>query len=136
MFFGLCFVAMGVVALLSVFGYLPSRQDFTVSAQILAVLAAGVFVFAGIGMLLVGFRINQLAAKSAGISLLFFVLGFNWIAFGPGDRNFTRKTSSSLTSTTTRAVSETEGRMVFGIVAGAANLLIIYGFVRARRHKA
>lgn len=88
-------------------------------------------------MLLFGMGINHLAAKAVGLSLLFFLLTFNWIAFGPGERNFTRKTQSDLTGTTTTSrISNTEGRLVFGVIVGLVDLLLVYAIVKVKRHKA
>lgn len=133
--FGLFFCSMGLIALLGVYGYLPAQQSFGWSAKVMATLGTGVFLCAGIGMLLFALGMNDTAAKSAGFALLFFLLTFNWIAFGPGERNFTRTTRSTFTPTSTHRASEAEGRTVFGIVTGLLDLLVIYGFVSARRYK-
>lgn len=133
--FGLPFTAMGVLVVLTVFGYLPAASSFAWPAKVMTVLGAAVFVCAGLGMLLFGMGANRLAAQTAGMSLVFFLLTFNWIAFGPGERSFTRKTQSSFSATTVSKVSETEGRLVFGIITGLVDLLVVYGFISARRRR-
>lgn len=133
--FGLPFIAFGVLAALVAFGYVPSSRILSLSSQLTTALASGVFIFAGAAMLLFGFRRTSLAARSVAISLLFFLIAFNWIAFGPGERNFTRKTSSSFTNTTSSRVSETEGRVAFGVFAGLMDLLLVYGLAKSSRNK-
>lgn len=132
---GALFTAMGVLVVLTVLGYLPSAKDFAWSARVMAMLGAATFVFAVLGMLLFGAGANRLAPLAAGLALLCFLLTFNWIAFGPGERDFTRKTQSSFSATTVSQVSETEGRLVFGVITGLVDLLIVYGFVSARRRR-
>ena len=101
--------------LLSISGYLPAGESPDFSAKILTGIASAVFVLAGLGMLLFGFGANRFAGMAAGLSLLLFLLAFNWIAFGPGERNFTRKVHSDFNGTSISKASETEGRAVFGI---------------------
>ena len=133
--FGLLFASMGVMVLLAVLGYLPSRQALTLPAKIVMTLTTGVFIFAGVGILLFGIGATRVAAKTAAFALLFFLLTFNWIAFGPGERSFSRKIGSNFTATSATKISETEGRIVFGVFAGLMDLLLIYGFVRAKKSK-
>lgn len=133
--FGLAFATMAIFVLLAVFGYFPADQTFTLSTKVTTVFGGMTFVCAGLGMILFGIGVKRLAAGAGGLSLLFFLLTFNWISFGPGERNFTRKTQSSLTATTVKPVSEIEGRLVFGAVTGFVDLLIIYAIMKARREK-
>ncbi len=83
----------------------------------------------------------RMTPKFAGIcgliALCAFIATFNWIAFGPGERNFTKSTSfsgpvvsSSVSSGKKQTASETEGRLVFGIFAGAMDALILFGFYK------
>jgi hypothetical protein len=133
--FGAVCAGMGLVVLASVSGCLPTPKSFTFPKQVMAILGAGVFVSAGLGMLLFGLGAKAAAARLGVIALLVFVVTFNWIAFGPGERNFTRKIGSRFTQTRTFQASEIEGRAVFGIVAGVMDLLVIYGLIKAKRHK-
>ena len=133
--FGLPFTAFGVLAALAAFGYIPSSRALNLSSQLTSALASGVFISAGAAMVLFGFRRGRLAANFAGVSFLLFLLAFNWIAFGPGERNFTRKTSSSFIKTTSSQASETEGRVAFGILAGLMDLLLVYGLAKSSRNK-
>lgn len=69
---------------------------------------------------------KKIAGFFGAIAMLSFVLIFNWAAFGSGERNFTSKTNVN-GYTTSEKVSETEGRIVFGLFAGAMDLIIFYG---------
>jgi len=132
---GLLFISMGLVAVLGAIGYLAGRHPIPSSERAAVCLVAGVFLSAGCGLLFFGIGRNRSAARLGGLALLAFLVTFNWMAFGPGERNFRRTISSSF-SQASSTVGETEGRAVFGIVAGALDILIIYGFVKARRRDA
>jgi len=133
--FGLCFVVLGIIAMLSVFGVLKASVPTTQTYQVFGVFASAVFIAAGLGVALFGLGLNQIAAKSGGLALLLFLLTFNWIAFGPGDRKFTTKTSSSFSVQTVRPSSELEGRIAFGVVALLMDSVLIYGLVKGRRNR-
>ena len=131
--FGLCFAALGTVALLSVLGLLESKAPLTTAYQVFGACASVVFIAAGLGIVLFGLGFPRVAAKAGGVALLAFLLAFNWIAFGPGERTFTRKLSSSLTAPSVSQVPEWEGRTVFGIVALLMDAVLVYGVVKGRR---
>jgi hypothetical protein len=130
--FGLCFVALGAVALLSVLGIVKSSAPPTLAYQVFGLCAAAVFIAAGMGITLFGLGFTRIAAKAGGVALLFFVLAFNWVAFGPGERQFTSKTSSVVSAATVRPASELEGRLVFGVIALLMDAVVVYGFVKGR----
>jgi hypothetical protein len=68
------------------------------------------------------------------VFLLSFATIFNWIAFGPGERHFSRHTTFGIggdAMTVSTGESELTGRVVFGIVAFAVNLMIAIPLVRA-----
>lgn len=129
------FAFLGAVALASVLGYLPSKVPSSFTYRVFGSMASSVFILAGLGMLLFGLGWAQVAARLGGVALLCFVLTFNWIAFGPGERQFTRKTSSSLTGTHSSPASEWEGRIAFGVFAVLMDAVIVYGLVAGRRKK-
>lgn len=131
--FGLCFAALGTVALLSVLGVLPSKVPPTAAYRVFGLCASTVFIAAGLGIVLFGLGFQRVAAKAGGVALLAFLLAFNWIAFGPGQRTFTRRLSSSFTAPSVSQVPEWEGRAVFGIVALLMDALLVYGVVKGRR---
>lgn len=94
-----------------------------------------VFGAAGLAMVAFGLARAGAAGRIAACALLAFVVTFNWIAFAPGERSFERKTSSSFSALERKAVSESEGRTVFGVVALLMDALIVYGFVAQHRRK-
>lgn len=129
---GCLFAFLGGVALASVLGYMPSKVPSTWSYRVFGSMASSVFICAGLGMLLFGLGWAKAAARLGGVAMLCFVLTFNWIAFGPGERQFTSKTSSSFTAEKTSPTSELEGRLVFGIVSLLMDGVIVYGLVVGR----
>lgn len=131
--FGLCFAVLGTVALLSVLGVLPSQVPPTAAYRVFGLCASTVFIAAGLGVVLFGLGFQRVAAKAGGVALLAFLLAFNWIAFGPGERSFTRKLSSSFRAPAVSRVPEREGRSVFGIVALLMDAVLVYGMVKGRK---
>jgi hypothetical protein len=134
---GAFFMAMGFVVMAAASGQFPvSASGPRVPAAILW-LTGTVFFAAGFGMFMFRF-LPRLAAASALIALCAFIAIFNWIAFGPGERHFTRTTSTTsgaVSSAKKAPASELEGRLVFGIVAGLLDLMIIAGVYHALRHR-
>lgn len=133
--FGLCFVALGSVALLSVVGVLDSAVPATFAYRVFGVCASVVLIAAGAGVVLFGLGFQRVATYSGGLALLAFLAAFNWIAFGPGERTFTRKLSSSLTAPPVSQVSEFEGRAAFGIFALLMDAVLAYGLVKGHKSK-
>lgn len=79
-------------------------------------------------------RFNRLRSALGLVFLLSFATIFNWIAFGPGERHFSRHTTFGIggdAMTVSTGESELTGRVVFGIVAFAVNLMIAIPLVRA-----
>ena len=100
-------------------------------------LAGAVFTGAGLG-LLCSRLIPKVAAFCGGIAFCAFLGLFNWIAFGPGDRDFRRSVTSSGGGASPGrqvAVSETEGRLVFGLFAGTLDALILFGLYRGLKRR-
>jgi len=116
-------------------GVLKSSVPITYTYQVFGVCASAVFIASGIGVALFGLGLHRVAAQLGGLALLFFLITFNWIAFGPGDRKFTTKTSSSFSKVVVRPASELEGRLVFGLVALLMDSILIYGLVKGHRNK-
>ena len=124
---------MGIIVLLNTYGYFSTHQVVPFSTKAMTTLGACVLIFAGAGMVLFSLGITQAAARAGVMASLFFLLTFNWIAFGPGERHFIRKISSSFTATSVSKSSETEGRVVFGLIAGLMDLLVVYSLLKSRR---
>src|SRR3989344_3769521 len=121
--FGPAFAAAGIAIIMSV-NLLVLKNSIQVPEWLIYVFGI-LFLTAGIGLLLA--RIfKKLAGFFGIIAMLSFVLIFNWVAFGPGERNFTSETNIG-GYTTSEKVSETEGRIVFSLFAGAMDLVILSG---------
>jgi hypothetical protein len=78
-------------------------------------------------------RFKRLRSSLGLVFLLSFATIFNWIAFGPGERHFSRHTTFGIggdAMTVSTGESELTGRVVFGIIAVAVNLMIAVPLVR------
>jgi hypothetical protein len=78
-------------------------------------------------------RFKRLRSGLGLVYLLSFATVFNWIAFGPGERHFSRHTTFGIggdAMTVSTGESELTGRVVFGIIAVAVNLMIAVPLVR------
>lgn len=141
---GAFFAAAGLLVYATLMGMLPGKPLKSDFPPAIIWLIGTIFVCAGIGIAVYRF-LPKLAAWCGLIALLGFVATFNWVAFGPGDRNFS-KTSSAGSNTVTSIkkgkASEIEGRLAFGLVAGLFDALILYGIYAnirtriARKHPA
>ncbi len=88
--------------------------------------AAGMmFVLAGVMILLVGRdslgRLNNLVIW---LFVVCLAVPFNWVAVGAGERQF-RGTSTVMGAASSGAASESEGRMIFGIIAVVIDLVVV-----------
>jgi hypothetical protein len=135
---GAFFAAAGLLVYAALLDVLPGKPLVFNAPRAIIWLAGSIFFCAGIGIAVYRF-LPRIAAACSLIAVLAFVATFNWIAFGPGERNFTKSTSAgagSASTTKTSKASETEGRIVFGLVAGLFDALILYGLYRSiRSHK-
>jgi len=78
-------------------------------------------------------RFRRVRSALGLVYLLSFATVFNWIAFGPGERHFSRHTTFGIggdAMTMSTGKSELTGRVVFGIIAVAINLMIAVPLVR------
>lgn len=140
--FGGAFTAAGALIFALLLGHIPTQPGSMQAPPAVIGLAATVFFAAGLGMMFFRFM-PKFAGCCALVALCAFVATFNWIAFGPGERHFTKRTTvsgpvvtSSASSSREQAASETEGRLVFGIFAGAMDALILFGLYKAWMHRA
>ena len=62
--------------------------------------------------------------------MIFFAAPFNWVAFGPGEREFSSSTSVGAVSVS-QSGEDFGGRLVFGIGAILMDILILYLVYRA-----
>ena len=130
--FGGAFTAAGALIFALLLGHIPTQPGSMQAPPAVIGLVGTVFFTAGLGIML--FRITPKFAGICGlIALCAFIATFNWIAFGPGERHFTKHTTVSgaaISTSKKQTASETEGRLVFGIFAGAMDALILFGFYK------
>lgn len=110
-------------------GMMPGNPAVSQFPPAIVWLIGSVFVCAGGGIAVYQF-LPRIAGWCALIALLAFVAIFNWVAFGPGERHFSKSTTTgggSVTATKKGSASEIEGRLVFGLFAGLLDVLILYG---------
>jgi len=96
---------------------------------------AMVFILAGVMILLAGH--DGLAWLNNPVIWLFVVclaVPFNWVAFGEGERHFTSR-STVMGATSSGAEAESEGRMIFGIIAVVIDLVVMLVPLYALRKK-
>jgi len=125
----------GAIALAIGLGRIPLPPE-QLRAPLWVVAACGVsFGALGLTVALEGAERFKLLRSSFGfVFLLSFATVFNWIAFGPGERHFSGQTTFGIGGDAMPMPgggSELTGRVVFGIVAVAANLMIVVPLARA-----
>ena len=110
---GLAITAVGVaLATLGARGALQAAA----SMQVVALPAGLAFVFAGALMLLPE-RLASLRLPLGALMVTSLALVFDWVAFGPGERQFTGSLSVSGGAAASAPVGETAGRVFFGLFA-------------------
>lgn len=133
--FGSCFLAAGSFIFLAVLNLIPNSLSHTSAGTVFGTLGSATFAFAGLGMVLYAVGLPNVAAKAGLMALLAFVLTFNWIAFGPGERQFQTTSSSSWGGKRVSTASETEGRILFGLAALVMDGLILFPLFTRKRYK-
>ncbi len=124
---------MGLLIFATLLDLMPGKAPAIHAPPAILWLGGTIFFSAGLGIALYRF-LPKPAAFCALISLCSFVAIFNWIAFGPGERNFTKSTSTStgaVSTTRKSTASEIEGRIVFGLAAGIFDALILFGLYKS-----
>jgi hypothetical protein len=134
--FGSVFVAVGCLVVAVALGLIPARM----TAPPWVVVAAGsVFIAAGGLVIFEAFPVSSAFRKALHIAFIAaLALPFNWTAFGPGERAFTRTTSVGGTTRSAPA-SEASGRLAFGIGAVMLDLIVLaylLALVRGRTRRA
>jgi len=112
-----------------------SRRDpCALVGGVCVVSAAGLaFLFAGMTVVFQALPVSGGFHWAASFLLLLcLALPFNWVAFGPGERQFTSTTTAGAGSQR-EPVSESEGRIVFGLAALLVNALAVAAVVKAFR---
>jgi len=139
--FGTLMLAMGTVVIAAAFGAFSDADGANrVSARGFATLIGSVFASAGLA--LIAFAFMRILAAAFGLcAMAAFVVCTNWVAFGPEELKWTKRTNSAaiaMSSAGRTAIDAAEGRMVFGVVAIMLDALVIYGLISSvrGRHKA
>ena len=128
---GLAMMAMGLgIAALGVY-YLVQDPRKLLSGEV-AALPAGMVFAAGGAMLALPERWVRTRALVGALLVTAFGLTFDWIAFGPGERQFSGGFSSGAVAVHLNP-GETAGRVVFGIGAVFMDLLAVIVWVRLLR---
>ena len=121
---GLGIVALGV-------GYLMQDPRKLRSGEV-AALPMGVVFAAGGAMLALPERLVRTRALVGTLLITAFALTFDWIAFGPGERQFNGGFSSGPIAVHL-SPGETPGRVVFGIAAVMMDVLAMVVWFRLLR---
>jgi len=135
--FGPALLATGLLVYGLLLGHVPAKPGALQAPPFVLWLIGTVFAAGGLGLLL-SRLLPRLAAACGVIAFCAFVGTFNWIAFGPGDRDFSRGkagTTPASSASPRIPVSEAGGRLVFGLFAGALDVLILYGLYRGLKRR-
>lgn len=94
------------------------------------------FLTAGLAMLNSAIRPGKKPSALFGIVILVGLTAVcNWVAFGPGERNFSSRTSVSGRVVDERPVRESSGRIVFGAAAVVLDLIVVWSAVVVVRRR-
>jgi hypothetical protein len=128
---GIALTAMGLAIVVLGVGYLVQDPRKLASGEV-AALPVGVVFAAGGAMLALPERFVRTRALVGALLITAFALTFDWIAFGPGERQF-RGGISSGPVVVHMNPGETPGRVVFGIGAVMMDLVAVLVWVRLLR---
>jgi hypothetical protein len=128
---GLAMTAMGLGIVALGVGYLVQDPRKLVSGEV-AALPIGVAFAAGGAMLALPERLIRTRALVGAVLITAFAITFDWIAFGPGERQFSGGFSSGPVAVHLNP-GETPGRVVFGIAAAMMDVLAVLVWVRLWR---
>jgi hypothetical protein len=126
--FGPLLLAVGGLELAVAFGWIGLDAS-RLHAPLWLLGAMGVsFVSIGLVLMLDGIEaLRRLRGRLGFVFLVSFASIFNWVAFGPGERHFTTRTSvgsGAVGVTTVAEGGELGGRLAFGVFAVLLDLLI------------
>ncbi len=136
MLFGGAFVAVGLLVFALLLSDITTQTGATQSPPFILGLIGTAMFAAGLSIMC-----SSLMPKLAGvcnqITLYAVIAAFNWVAFGPGERQFTTRTTLSGPGIShgKKPVSETGGRMVFGIIAGAMDAVVLFGLYKRLKRR-
>jgi hypothetical protein len=134
--FALVFWTAGSAIIALAVGWIPSRPGSFEAPHWLVATAGLSFLAGGFAPFAAHWGPNSWASRSVGAALLWpLTVIFNWIAFGPGPRHFTGGLAIAGSAVSQGTVSDSAGRMVFGIAAVALDLMVVAVAVRWMRIK-
>ena len=122
-----CLLAGAAVVALAT-GIIPSDEAKFNAPHWVVGACGGVFMLAGI-MILVPPAMLRVQYFFGAVLLSMFASVFGWIAFGPGEREFSGSMSVGVITSTAQP-SASSGRIVFGIAAVLIGLVAAYAWVR------
>jgi len=132
---GPLFLGAGILLLGTSFGYVPAEYAWNPIHTWMIPLGGVTFMCMGMWLFLV--HVSRKAAQPFGFVAVFLFIGaFNWVAFGPGERQFTAQMAiNSPLESTGHIIPDIQGRIIFGIFAGGMDALILCGWYLALRKK-
>ena len=131
--FGASFLFGAAVIVLAACGVVPSAQGFTAGQLPLPVFVTAIFATVGTGCVLWGLGFDAIAAILIRCSVAMvaagFILALNWVAFGPGAREFGISVGlpggiGGLAPMDAKT-NEWVGRSFFGIVAAVFDVIVL-----------
>lgn len=131
--FGFSFLFGAALLVFAACGVVPSAHAFTAGELPWIVAVSAIFATLGIGCMLWGLGFDAMAAIlircSIAIVAAGFILAMNWVAFGPGIRQFGISVGplggNASAVPMDAATNELAGRTVFGIVAAVFDLIVL-----------
>jgi hypothetical protein len=132
--FASAFFSAGLAILAVACNWIPV-DPATIHAPRWVVAVGGVAFLAG-GFVPMTTRLGPNAWQSqlvGAVVVMALAAVFNWIAFGPGERQFTSTVSIGGSLVRQHGANETSGRIVFGIAAVLIDLFLVFVAVRWAR---
>ena len=135
--FGLIFMLSGAFIIFSSVNIIPTEESSFHAPRWVVAIAGLIFFNAGLVVAMMDSRLDVFRDKwwfywlhgLAGMSIIFFfVFIFNWVAFGPGDREFSMSISIPFVSLDFDKANEFLGRAVFGLAALFMDAIVLFAF--------
>ena len=133
--FGLLFMAVGSFIIFSALDIIPTDESSFYAPRWVVAAAGWLFFAAGLTVSLMDSRLDVFRQSwwfywmhgLAGLSIIFmFAFLLNWVAFGPGEREFSGGISIPFITISFDKANEFLGRVVFGIGALFFDVILVY----------
>jgi hypothetical protein len=135
--FGAVFWIAGLAIIALAIGWIPSPPERFQAPRWVVGVAGILFVAGGFAPMSVRLGPDSWASRAIGAAaLLPLATVFNWIAFGSGPRSFSGGISVMGLAGLNGGVSESSGRVFFGIAAVLMDLMVIAMLVKWVRRRA